>query len=64
MKQRINAGYTITDSIHVGRENLDSYGEDRSHHLEVWTRYPESVPCTGNSVGAWPTGMAEGKIHT
>ena len=42
-----------------GRENLDSYGEGKSHHLEVWTRYPESVPYTGNSVGAWPTGMTE-----
>ncbi len=24
------------------------------HHLEVWTRYPESVPFTGESVEAWP----------
>lgn len=23
-------------------------------HLEVWTRYPESTPYTGNSVEAWP----------
>ncbi|MDE7260646.1 MAG: copper amine oxidase N-terminal domain-containing protein [Oscillospiraceae bacterium] len=37
------------------RENLDCYrGENKSHHLEVWTRYPESVPYTGNSVNAWP----------
>ena len=42
-----------------GRENLDSYGEGRSYHLEVWTRYPESVPYTGNSVGARPTGITE-----
>ncbi len=26
------------------------------HHLEVWTRYPENIPYTGNSVMAWPTG--------
>ena len=63
--------YHITDGNHggivywpdrdnpYGRENLDSYGEDKNHHLEVWTRYPESVPYTGNSVGAWPTGMTE-----
>ena len=66
--------YHITDGNHggivywpdrenpYGRENLDSYGEDKSYHLEVWTRYPESVPHTGNSVGAWPTGnIEEGK---
>ncbi len=40
-----------------GRENLDSFrGEDRAYHLEVWTRYPESIPYTGNSVMGWPTG--------
>ncbi len=64
---RIHA-FHITDGNHgetiqwpdrqnpYGRENLDSYGVDRSHHLEVWTRYPENVPYTGNSVGAWATG--------
>ncbi|MDE6997430.1 MAG: copper amine oxidase N-terminal domain-containing protein [Oscillospiraceae bacterium] len=37
------------------RNNLDSYrGENRTYHLEVWTRYPENVPYTGNSVNAWP----------
>lgn len=58
-------GYHITDGNHGGivywpdedsqysRENFDCYGMDRSHHLEVWTRYPESVPYTGNSVEAW-----------
>ena len=40
-----------------GRENLDCYrGANRACRLEVWTRYPESVPYTGNSVNAWPTG--------
>ena len=24
------------------------------HHLEVWTRYPENVPFTGESVEVWP----------
>ncbi len=41
-----------------GRENLDSYrGENTTYRLEVWTRYPESVPYTGNSVMGWPTGI-------
>ena len=40
-----------------GRDNLDSYrGEGKNYHLEAWTRYPESVPYTGNSVMGWPTG--------
>ena len=63
--------YHITDGNHsgavywpdrdnpYGRENLDSYGEGKSHHLEVWTRYPESIPYTGNSVDAWPTGTGK-----
>ncbi len=64
--------YHVTDGNHggiiywpdpeslYGRENLDSYGEDRSYHLEVWTRYPESVPYTGNSVMAWLTSTEQG----
>ena len=37
-----------------GRNNLDSYrGANAAYHLEVWTRYPESVPYTGNSMNAW-----------
>ena len=44
-------------SYQYGRDNLDCYrGEGKTHHLEVWTRYPESVPYTGNSTGAWSTG--------
>ncbi len=40
-----------------GRNNLDSYrGENAAYHLEVWTRYPESVPYTGNSMNAWSAG--------
>ena len=40
-----------------GRENLDCYrGENKSCRLEVWTRYPENIPYTGNSVMGWPTG--------
>ena len=40
-----------------GRENLDCYrGENKSYRLEAWTRYPESIPYTGDSVNAWPTG--------
>lgn len=40
-----------------GRNNLDSYGENRDYHLEVWTRYPEEVSFTGASKNAWPTGL-------
>ena len=41
--------------------NLRSYsltgfsGGQIPHHLEVWTRYPQNAPYTGNSVEAWPT---------
>lgn len=57
--------YHVTDGNHGGivywpyedsqysRENLDCYGEDRSYHLEVWTRYPENIPYTGASVNVW-----------
>lgn len=37
-----------------GGENLDCYqGENKEYRLEAWTRYPESIPYTGNSVNAW-----------
>ena len=40
-----------------GRENLDCYrGMNKACRLEAWTRYPESIPYTGSSVNAWPTG--------
>jgi len=55
-----NAGGTIQwpdRENPYGRENLDCYrGENTACRLEVWTRYPESVPYTGNSVMGWPTG--------
>ena len=36
------------------RENLDCYGTaGKTYRIEVWTRYPESVPYTGGSVNAW-----------
>ena len=38
------------------RDNLDSYNEeDKTYHLEAWTRYPENVPFTGESVEVWST---------
>lgn len=41
------------------RDNLDCFrGEGKEYHLEVWTRYPENVTYTGNSVNAWPTDTA------
>lgn len=54
-----NAGETVQwpDRANpYGRDNLDCYGEDKSYRLEVWTRYPESVPYTGDSFMGWPTG--------
>ena len=42
------------------RDNLDCYrGENKASHLEVWTRYPENVSYTGNSVNAWPADTAK-----
>ncbi len=36
--------------------SLNGFSNGRiPHHLEVWTRYPQNVPYTGNSVEAWPT---------
>ena len=35
-------------------DNLDCYqGEGKSHHLEVWTRFPEDVLHTGDSTDTW-----------
>ena len=42
-----------------GRNNLDSFGENRDYHLEVWTRYPEDIPFTGESKNAWTTGIQQ-----
>ena len=55
-----NVGGTIqwpdSESPYSNTDNLDCYqGEHKDYHLEVWTRYPESVPYTGASVGAWFT---------
>ena len=54
-----NAGATIQwpdRENPYGRDNLDCYGKDKAYHLEVWTRYPESIPCAGTGVMGWPTG--------
>ena len=53
-----NAGETIQwpdrQSTYSNMDNLDSYrGENQIYRLEGWTRYPESVSYTGNSVEAW-----------
>ena len=53
-----NAGETVQwpdkESPYSNMDNLDCYrGENKAYHLEVWTRYPDSVPYTGNSVNAW-----------
>ena len=56
-----NAGETVqwpdNENQYSSMSNLDSYrGEYAKHHLEVWTRYPENAPYTGNSVMGWPNG--------
>ena len=53
-----NSGETVqwpdSSSPYSNVDNLDCYrGEGKSHHLEVWTRYPENVPYTGKSMDAW-----------
>ena len=53
-----NVGETVQwpdeENPYSSMENLDCYrGENKAYHLEVWTRYPESVPYTGNSVNVW-----------
>ena len=53
-----NAGETIQwpdeESPYSNMDNLDCYrGSNRTYHLEVWTRYPESVPYTGDSADTW-----------
>lgn len=53
-----NAGETIQwpdeESPYSNMNNLDCYrGSNKTYHLEVWTRYPESVPYTGDSVDTW-----------
>ena len=35
------------------REVLDCFGSGKTYRVEAWTRYPESVPYTGESVNAW-----------
>ena len=56
-----NMGETVQwpdkQSPYSGMDNLDCYrGQNQTYHLEVWTRYPENTPYTGNSVNAWPAG--------
>ncbi len=55
-----NHGETIQwpdrESPYSNMNNLDNYqGENQTYHLEAWTRYPENVPYTGNSVKVWFT---------
>ena len=54
-----NNGGTVywPDSQHpYSREVLDCYGtEGKTYRIEAWTRYPESIPYTGESVNAWGT---------
>ena len=54
-----NNGGTVywPDSQHpYSREVLACYGtEGKTYRIEAWTRYPENVPYTGESVNAWGT---------
>ena len=50
-----NIGGTVCwpDGQPYGREVLNCYGTDKTYRIEVWTRYPENTPCTGESANAW-----------
>lgn len=54
-----NHGETITwpskEHPNLRSYSLMGFNHGKSpHHLEVWSRYPENLPYTGNSVEAWP----------
>ena len=54
-----NHGETITwpnkEYPNLRSYSLMGFNHGKSpHHLEVWSRYPENLPYTGNSVEAWP----------
>lgn len=54
-----NHGETVTwpnpDHPNLRSYSLTGFNHGKSpHHLEIWSRYPENVPYTGNSVEAWP----------
>ena len=53
-----NAGETVQwpdiQNPYSNMGNLDSYrGDNKTYHLEVWTRYPDRVSYTGSSVDVW-----------
>ena len=54
-----NIGETVSwpdrEDINFRSYSLAGFTGYSLRRLEVWTRYPESVPYTGNSVEAWPT---------
>lgn len=56
-----NLGETIQwpDTEDLRSYSLSGFTGGSPRHLEVWSRYPESVPYTGDSVETWPTGTAE-----
>ncbi len=51
-----NIGGTIQwpDSEDLRSYSLSGFTGISPRHLEVWSRYPESVPYTGDSVEVWP----------
>ena len=42
------------ESLNLRSYSLAGFRGISPRHLEVWTRYPESISYTGNSVEAWP----------
>ncbi len=53
-----NHGEIITwpNPEHFDLRSYSLTGFSNGYHLEVWTRYPDSISYTGNSVNAWPAG--------
>ncbi|NBI11495.1 S-layer homology domain-containing protein [Colidextribacter sp. OB.20] len=51
-----NHGETVQwpDAESLRSYSLSGFSGYSPRHLEVWTRYPESVPYTGNSIEVWP----------
>ena len=59
-----NHGETITwpnkEYPNLRSYSLMGFNHGKSpHHLEVWTRYPENVSYTGNSIEVWPINFKE-----
>lgn len=56
-----NSGETVQwpDTESLRSYSLSGFSGYSPRHLEVWTRYPENVPYTGNSIEVWPKNSKE-----